>query len=83
MDLIDLLRNKIEFGSQAYQQTTTVDSWAYWEYETYVDLLVEKNEKRKREEEAASKSQNEGIGSKGYNVSSIMNKMKSSIPKFK
>lgn len=37
---------------QANQQSTTIDTWDYWEFQTYIEILNKKNKQRATQEKA-------------------------------
>ena len=42
---------------QANQQTTTIDTWPYYEFEDYIKLLNKRNDEEKKAREESEKEQ--------------------------
>lgn len=74
VDVADLLSNKFQLMSQDTNvQTTTADSWYYWEYEMYIKSLNEKNKQEKEQQEKQDKEQKDNSGGmNGFNPSKLM-----------
>jgi hypothetical protein len=51
---------------QANQQTTTIDTWPYYEFEDFINLLNKRNEDEKKSREDGEKKQNSGTNSSDY-----------------
>lgn len=43
---------------QANQQTTTIDTWPYYEFEDFINLLNKRNEEERKANEESEKKQN-------------------------
>jgi hypothetical protein len=55
--LRNLRKNKLELGIQANQPSWCIDSWPYYEYEDWIELLNERNEEEKKSREKQEKEQ--------------------------
>jgi hypothetical protein len=73
-----LRKNKLEFMIQCHQQTTTIDSWPYYEFEDFINYLNERNEEEKKSREKTDNSEN--TMSNSSEMRDIMNMTKNYNP---
>jgi len=66
---------------QANQQTTTIDTWPYYEFEDYIKILNDRNEEEKKAQEEQNEKQNTQIPNMNQ-ISNLTNNFKMpNIPK--
>jgi len=73
-DYEDLLKNKFQLMLQLQCQTTSINTWFYFEYEQYIRLLNEKNKEEQENQEKQNKEQNEKYSSSSFDPSKMMSK---------
>ncbi len=66
---------------QGSQQTTTIDTWPYYEFEDYIRLLNDRNEDEKKAREDGEKSQSTPDYSKMSNMASNFKMPSFNMPK--
>jgi hypothetical protein len=60
---------------QANQQTTTIDTWPYYEFEDYIKILNDRNEEEKKAQEEQNEKQNTQIPNMNQ-ISNLTNNFK-------
>jgi len=66
---------------QANQQTITIDTWPYYEFEDFIEILNERNKEEQKRQEEANKEQDSKIPNMNQLSNTISNFKMPSIPK--
>lgn len=87
VDINELMNNKFQLMIQdTNTQTTTTDSWFYWEYEFFIKSLNDKNKSDKEQQDKQDKEQNDKMGDmSSYSPSKMLSGLgasTSSLPRF-
>jgi hypothetical protein len=67
---------------QAHQQTTTIDSWPYYEFEDFIKYLNERSEEEKKAREEEEKKQSKGQNSNNQYNNMMKNASNYKMPNF-
>jgi hypothetical protein len=70
----DILKNKFQLTINMETETTSINTWYYWEYEQYIRLLNEKIKEENDESEKRNKDHQEKYSNiSNFNPSKMMN----------
>ena len=67
---------------QANQQSTTIDSWDYWEFQMYIEILNKKNklkaesERNQREQMLKSQQESQTNTKSKFNMNNLFSKFR-------